>query len=92
MRRSASDSRSEGQRPPGPCLSFHSLDVIQSCSRGNPSRTRPISVFVAVDGRTVEMSVADLQGAAHGLRDLSAGHPVRAESAQSYGGHQSAPV
>ena len=54
-----------------------------------PLENIPDTILVVVDRGTVEMSVADLQSAAHRLSDLVGRDAVRAEGAQPYGRHQS---
>ena len=79
------------------CLSFQSLLVIQSSSRGMPAADELLqneadAVFVAVDAGAIEVAVAHGGGAFDGLGDFVRRDMVAAEGAQPDGGHAGAGV
>ena len=79
------------------CLSFQSLEVIQSSSRGMPPRddllqSEADAIFVAVDAGAIEVAVADGGGALDGCGDLFGRDVVAAEGAEPDGGHAGAGV
>ncbi len=75
-----------------PCRSFHSFEVTQNLGAGEPPRLQvpeglSDQALVAVDGRAVEVTVADLRRSLHGFRDRLPREPVGPEGAEAHGGH-----